>query len=46
MRKLTKTELTQAYTHYARRHGFYVRTVRAVSALRYAAITEWRQTNP
>jgi hypothetical protein len=41
-RKLTKLELTKAYTRYARSHGFYVRTVRDVTDLKYRAIREFR----
>lgn len=40
--KLSKSELTRAFDRYARRHGFYVRTVRAVTSLRQAAISEWK----
>lgn len=40
--KLTKKQLTQAIAKYARKHGFYARTVRAVSALRYAAIAAFK----
>ena len=40
--KLTKKQLTQAVNRYARKHGYYARTVRTVSSLRYAAIQEYR----
>ena len=43
MAKLTKSEMAKALARYARRHGYYARTVRTCSALRYAAIAEWRQ---
>ena len=41
-RKLTRAELTAAIARSARRHGYYARTVREVSALRYRAIAEYR----
>lgn len=41
LRRLGKKELTQAIARYARRHGYYARTVRAVSALHLAARLEW-----
>ena len=37
---MTTKQLTQAIQKYARRHGYYARTVRAVTALRIAAIRE------
>ena len=40
--KLTRKELTQAVQRYARKHGFYARTVRGMTVLRLAAIAEWR----
>jgi hypothetical protein len=40
-RRLGKKELTQAIARYARRHGYYARTVRAVSELHLAARREW-----
>lgn len=40
--KLTRKQLSAAIKAYARKHGFYARTVRAVSSLRYAAIKEAR----
>ncbi len=40
--KLTRRELTRAIARYARRHGYYARTVRACTALLLAAIAEWR----
>lgn len=39
--KLTKKQLTDAIRSYAKRHGYYARTVRAVSCLRYAAIKDF-----
>ena len=39
--KLTKKQLTQAIRAYARRHGFYARTVRTCTSLRYAAVKEY-----
>lgn len=41
--KLSKKQLTQAVTRYARRHGHYVRTVRTMTSLRLAAIEEWHR---
>lgn len=41
MRKLTKSEVTKAVQQYARRHGYYARTVRTVSSLFYAALREY-----
>ena len=37
---MTRKQLTKAIQQYARRHGYYARTVRAVTALRIAAIRE------
>ena len=42
MTKLTKKQLSQAVQKYARKHGWYARTVRTVTALRYAAIAEYQ----
>ena len=39
--KLTSKELTKAIASYARRHGYYARTVRGMTSLRLAAISEW-----
>lgn len=41
-RLLTKKELTAACQRYARRHGYYTRTVRGMTVLLLAAIAEWR----
>lgn len=41
--KLTSKQLTQAIQRYARRHGFYARTVRTMTSLRLAAIAEWKE---
>ncbi len=41
--KLTKAQLTQAVQAYARRHGFYTRTVRGMTSLRRAAIKEFSE---
>ncbi len=41
--KLSNNQVTEAVTKYARKHGHYVRTVRTVSNLRYAAIREWKE---
>ncbi len=41
--KLTRKELTAAIARYARKHGYFSRTVRAVSALRYAACREYME---
>lgn len=38
---MTKTNTTKAIARYARRHGFYARTVRAVTTLRECAVREW-----
>jgi hypothetical protein len=38
---LTKKERTKAFQRYARKHGFYTRTVRTMTSLRFAAIKEW-----
>jgi hypothetical protein len=40
--KLKRSEITEAVNAYARKHGYYVRTVRDVSAGRYAAIADWK----
>lgn len=40
--KLSKTELTKAIARFARKHGYYARTVRNMTSLRLAAINEWR----
>jgi hypothetical protein len=42
-RKLTSRELTEAVQGFARRHGYYARTVRTMTSLMLAAIAEWRQ---
>jgi len=42
MKKLTKKEITKAIARYARRHGYYARTVREVDSLWKAAIAEYR----
>ena len=39
--KLTAKERTQAIQQYARKHGFYARTVRHMTDLRYKAVAEW-----
>lgn len=44
--KLTNAERQEAFRGYARRHGYYVRTVRAVTSLRNAAFREYRMLNP
>lgn len=43
--KLTRKELTTAVKRYARKHGFYHRTVRNVTSLRRSAIAEWLEAN-
>ncbi len=40
--KLTRKELTLACQRYARRHGYYTRTVRTMTRLFLAAIAEWK----
>lgn len=42
MARLRKKEATQAYARFARRHGFYVSTVRHNTQLQHLAIVEWR----
>ena len=37
---LTRKQLTKAIQRYARKHGYYARTVRTVTVLRLAAIRE------
>lgn len=44
-KQLTQKELTKAVARYARLHGHFASTVRAVSSLRYAAIKEWREAS-
>ncbi len=41
--KLSKKELTKAIAIYARKHGYYQRTVRSISVLFYAAIAEYKK---
>ncbi len=41
--KLTSKQLTEACQLYARRHGYYTRTVRTMTSLMLAAIKEWRE---
>ena len=43
--KLTKKQMTQACQRYARKYGYYVRTVRDVTALKIAAITEYKKSH-
>lgn len=43
--KLTRKEVTAAVKRYARKHGFYHRTVRTVTSLRRSAIAEWLVAN-
>jgi len=40
---MTKAQVTAAVTSFARRHGYYVRTVRTMTALKMAAIQEYRR---
>lgn len=40
--KLKNSEVTKAVQTYARKYGYYTRTVRDVSVLRYAAIAEYK----
>lgn len=44
-RKLTKTELTRAVARFARKYGYYARTIRAVTVLFNAAINEFKAAN-
>ncbi len=39
--KLTRKELTKAIARYARKHGYYARTVRGMTVLRIAAVAEY-----
>jgi hypothetical protein len=41
--KLTKKQLRKAVQQFARKHGYYCRTVRSCTSLRYAAIREYKQ---
>lgn len=43
--KITHKQQTQAIAQYARKHGYYARTVRAVTSLRYEAIKLWQTKN-
>lgn len=43
-RGLSPREVTRAISKYAKKYGYYVRTVRAVSELRQAAIREYAAT--
>lgn len=43
--KLTRKEITAAVKRYARKHGFYHRTVRSITSLRRSAIAEWLIAN-
>jgi len=40
--KLSRSDLTKAVQRYARKHGYYARTVRSMTRLRLAAILEWQ----
>lgn len=40
--KLTSSQVTQAIQQYARKHGYYVTTVRVITRLRNEAIKEWK----
>ena len=40
--KLTRSELTAAVTAYARKHGWYVRTVRSMYYLKRKAIEDYK----
>lgn len=39
--KITKAQRTKAVARFARRYGFYARTVRNITALRYRAVWEY-----
>ena len=39
--KLTNSQMTKAIAAYARKYGYFARTVRDVSRLRYAAFAEY-----
>lgn len=45
-RGMTRRDITKAVSCYARRHGFYARTVRTVTVLFRDAIREYRETSP
>jgi hypothetical protein len=40
-RVFSKSEVTKAVTRYARKHGFYTRTVRTMTDLKRAAMKEY-----
>lgn len=44
--KLTKSQMQMAVRLYARKHDLYVRTVKAISAYRYAAFREYIAERP
>jgi len=39
--KLCRKDLTKAIQRYARKYGYYCRTVRNMTSLRIAAVKEW-----
>jgi hypothetical protein len=39
---MPKKELSRAIQRFARRHGYFARTVRSMTSLRLAAMAEWR----
>lgn len=41
--RLTRKQLTAAVARYARKHGYYARTVRTMTVLLRAAIDEYRK---
>lgn len=41
--KLTRSELTAAVTAYARKHGYYVRTVRSMTSLKREAVAVYKE---
>jgi len=43
MQKLTKRQITLAVLGYARRHGYYARTVRTMTMLYQGAVAEYRR---
>lgn len=42
MKKLTKSQLTVAYSRYARKYGWSISSVRTTTRLSHAAVAEWR----
>lgn len=45
-RVLTRSEVTDAVRRYARKYGYYARTVRSMTSLRNAAMKEYATLSP